>query len=117
MLRASAKANNIPVNIAAVANPTLDCAIEHGDVLLAFADAVSGTDRGAADTARSRLVERMSPRPLVQAAAIVANFSTNDRAANALGIPMEGMFLDDTTTFRRELGFDEFPSARNTPRP
>ncbi|TDJ68324.1 MAG: hypothetical protein E2O35_02970 [Proteobacteria bacterium] len=114
MLRASAKANNITVNLAAVMDRTLDSGIEHGDVLLAFADAVTGADQDAAHAARARLVERMSPRALVQAAAIAANYTTNDRAANATGIPLEGMFLEDTAAFRSELGIDDFPSARNT---
>lgn len=115
MLRASAAANNIPVNLAAVTNPALDSGIEHGDVLLAFADAVTGADHGAVETARARLLERMGPRALVEAAAIAANFTMNDCAANAIGIPLEGVFLTDTATFRRELGIDDFPSARNTP--
>ena len=115
MLRASAEANNVAVNLAAVMNSTLDSGIEHGDALLAFADAVTGTDPAALDATRVDLLERMGPRALVEAAAIAANFSTNDRAANAIGIPMESMFLGDSVAFRKELGIDDFPSARNTP--
>jgi hypothetical protein len=116
MLRASAAANKVPVNLAAVTNPLLDSGIEHGEVLLAFADAVTGAGHGAMEAARTRLLERMGSGALVQAAAIAANFTMNDCAANAIGIPMESPFLADSVAFRRELGIDDFPSARNTPR-
>jgi len=114
MLRASSDANNVPVNLAAVTNSSLDSGIENGDVLLAFADAVTGPDHAAMDSARGGLLETMGPGALVQAAAIAATFSMNDRAANAIGIPMESLFLDDSVGFRKELGIDDFPSALNT---
>lgn len=115
MLRASAAAKNVAVNLSAVTNSSLDSGVEHGDVLLAFADAVTGPDHAAMEKARAGLLQRMGPRALVEAAAIAANFSMNDRAANAMGIPMESMFLNDSADYRRELGIDSFPSASNTP--
>lgn len=115
MLRASAKEHNVALNLQAVADPTLDSGVEHGALLLGFADAVCGADESKIDEARTKLLEAMGPAALVQAAAIAGNFSMNDRAANAMGIPMEGMFLTDTGEFRKNLGIDDFPSARNTP--
>ncbi len=115
MLRASAAANNLPVNLAAITNSSLDSGIEDGGVLLAFADAVAGPDHAALETARVRLLERMGPGALVEAAAVASVFSMNDRAANAIGIPLDGMMLTDSGAFRKELGIDDFPSARNTP--
>jgi len=115
MLRASAEAKNIPVNINATIDSSLDSGVEHGDVLLRFVDAVCGPDNQAVEPARTALLDRMGPAALVEAAAIAANFSTNDRAANAIGIPLEGMFLVGSATYRKELGIDDYPSARNTP--
>ena len=115
MLRASAAKNNIPVNLLAVTDPAVDSCIVHGEVLLAYADAVTGADRSALAPAIAALREAMGDGALVQAAAIAANFSMNDRAANAMGIPMEGMFLVDSQQYRTELGLNDFPSARNTP--
>ncbi len=115
MLRASAEAKNIPVNLACVVDPSVDSGIENGDVLLRFADAVCGPDAMAVTSARAELLERLGPAVLVEAAALAANFSTNDRAANAMGIPMESFFLKGSETYRKELGIDDYPSARNTP--
>ena len=114
MLRASAAANNIDVNLSAVADPSKDSGVPHGSVLLAFADAVTGMDENAVGPAREALRASMGAGALVQAAAIAANFSMNDRAANALGIVMEGMFLEDSADYRAALGIDRYPSARNT---
>ena len=115
MLRASAAANNISVNLKSVTDTTLESGVEHGGLLLAFADAVCGSNAAALDIARTALRDTMGPGALVQAAAIAGNFSMNDRAANAMGIPMEGMFLVDSQQYRTELGLNDFPSARNTP--
>jgi hypothetical protein len=115
MLRASAAAKNISVNLEAVTNPKLDSGIPHGAELLAFADAVTGVDHAEIIAARTALRDCMGPAALVQAAAIAGNFSMNDRAANAMGIPMESFFLVDSGDYRQKLGIDEFPSARNTP--
>lgn len=114
MLRASAAANNMPVNLAAVTKPGVDSEIEHGDTLIAFADALTGKDIQLLAQARANLVTALGGGALVHAAAIAANFSMNDRAANAMGIPMESFFLDDSADFRDALGINEFTSARNT---
>jgi len=115
VLRASAEAKNIPVNLAAVTDSSLDSGIENGDVLLRFADAVCGPGGAPLETARAELLQRMGSAALVEAAALAANFSTNDRAANAIGIPLESMFLVGSETYRKELGINDYPSARNTP--
>ena len=114
MLRASAAANNIPAKLMAVADPQIDSGIEHGDLLLAYADAVTGADAGAVMPAITALRAAMGSGALVQAAAIAANFSMNDRAANAIGIRLEGFFLADSGDYRTALGIDNYPSARNT---
>ncbi|MFT4563552.1 MAG: hypothetical protein ACI9BW_003308 [Gammaproteobacteria bacterium] len=114
MLRASAAAQNISVNLDAVTNPKLDSGITHGSELLAFADAVTGSDHAAIIAARTALRDCMGPGALVEAAAIAGNFSKNDRASNAMGIPLESVFLADTADFRERLGIDGFQSARNT---
>ena len=114
MLRASAAANNIPVDLMAVADPQVNSGIQHGELLLAYADAVTGADFRAVAPAIAALREAMGQGALVQAAAITANFSMNDRAANAIGIRLEGFFLADSGDYRAALGIDDYPSARNT---
>lgn len=114
MLRASAKQNQLPVNLVAMTDRSQDLALPNGEVLLAFADAVVGHDVNALNQARSDLVSAMGSGALVQAAAIAGNFSMNDTAANAIGIPMESMFLGDSEDYRAELGINDFPSASNS---
>jgi len=114
MLRASAEANKLTINLNAIADSSLNSGVENGDVLLAFADAVTGAEHGRLIEARANLLDKMGPGPLVQSAAIAANFSMNDRAANATGIPMESIFLKGSEKYRTALGINNFASARNT---
>ena len=114
MLRASAKQNELAVNLVAMTDRSQELGLEHGDVLLAFADAVIGNDVNALNQARADVVSAMGSGALVQAAAIAGNFSMNDTAANAIGIPMESMFLGDSEEYRAELGINDFPSAENS---
>lgn len=114
MLRASAKKNDLAVNLVAMTDRSQKLGLEHGEVLLAFADAVTGNDVNTLNQARADLVSSMGSGALVQAAAIAGNFSMNDTAANAIGIPMESMFLGDSEDYRAELGINDFPSAKNS---
>ena len=114
MLRASAKQNELTVNLKAMTDRSLSLGIDNGEVLLAFADACVGNNVTALNKARSNLVDSMGGGALVQAAAIAGNFSMNDAAANAIGIPMESLFLGDSEDYRLELGINEFPSAKNS---
>ena len=114
MLRASVKQNQLTVNLKAMTDRSLDLGLENGAVLLAFADACLGTDISKLNQARANLVEKMGEGALVQAAAIAGNFAMNDTAANAIGIPMESMFLGDSEDYRHELGINDFQSAQNS---
>lgn len=94
--------------------PELDSGVPNGDVLIAFTNAVAGTDRAALDGARAALEARMGPNALVEAALVAANFSMLDRIANAIGIPMEEPFIKGTADFRADIGINDFLSAGNT---
>ena len=102
------------MNLQAVVDSTVESGVEHGAALLAFADAVLGADNAALDRARDGLRRTVGDAALVQCAAIAANFSMNDRAANAIGIVLEPMFVRGSEDFRAALGIDAYPSARNT---
>ena len=85
-----------------------------GAALLSFADAVLGADAGQLDAARQAVVGELGEAALVGAAMIAANFSRNDRIANAIGIPLEAEFVKQSEDFRTALGIDDFASAANT---
>ncbi len=114
MLRASAKQNGLPVNLKAMTDRSLNLELPNGEILLAFADACVGNDVARLNKTRAELVDTMGEGALVQAAAIAGNFSMNDAAANAIGIPMESLFLGDSEDYRQALGINDFPSARNS---
>ena len=94
--------------------PTLDIGVEGGAELLAFADAVLGSDAAVLDGARSALSDRLGPQAVSAASIIAANFSKNDRIANGLGIPMEKHAIEATVEIREALGLNEYRSAVNT---
>jgi hypothetical protein len=115
LLRESGKARNETYDLRAVTDPTVDSGLENGDILQTFATTVCGAaDSETLSAAREAIVSRMGSGALVQAAAIVANFSKNDRVANATGIPLEKMFVRDSEAFREDLGINAFRSAKNT---
>lgn len=85
--------------------------------MLAFADALVGTDAPALDQARQALDARLGPAAVAAASIIAANFSKNDRIANGLGIPMDKHALEATREIRAALGLNEYRSAANSLKP
>lgn len=114
MLRASVEHCGGTVDLRAVADSRVDSGIPHGAVLLAFADAVLGAGSDGLSRARDAVRQALGDGALAQCAAIAANFSMNDRAANATGIVLEPMFVRGSADFRAALGINNYPSARNT---
>jgi hypothetical protein len=102
------------VNPLALVRPELDTGVPHGEKLMAFADAIVGTDRGALDEARAAIADALGDVAVAGAAAIAANFSKNDRVANGIGIPIDEMVMKITEDIRAELGLNEYKSAENT---
>ena len=82
--------------------------------MLAFSEAIIGTDRAALDKARLAVAEAIGPAAVPAASAVAANFSKNDRIANGIGIPVDDMVLKITKDIREQLGLDDFRSAVNT---
>ncbi len=94
--------------------PELDTGVPGGALLMAFADAVIGSDRAALDDARAALAAGLGPAAVSAASAVAANFSKNDRVANGLGIPIDEIVLNSTEDLRDQLGLNDYRSAVNT---
>ena len=92
----------------------MESGVPHGATLLAFADAVLGSDDAALAAARRQVVEELGPDGLVDAAAVVATFMQMDRIADGTGIPLDATFIETTKEMRAGLGFNSFASAQNT---
>lgn len=114
VLRESGRSLGSEFDLAGVLRPEIDTGVDGGRVLIAFADALLGADATALAGARDALEAALGRDAVVGAAAIVANFSKNDRIANAIGIPMDPPFLEGSADFRERLGINRFVSARNT---
>ena len=100
------------MNPEALVRPELDSGVPAGDLLLAFAEAIIGTD--VADAARAALADALSPAAVVGASAVAGNFSKNDRVANGIGIPIDDMVFKGTEDLREQLGLNDYKSAVNT---
>lgn len=99
-LRASSKKNGGDADITAITREhASDGGVEHGALLIELVDAVIDE---AADPApaRERLVAAAGTGLLVEAAAVLAMFHLNDRVADAMGAPLDGLLVD----YRRKLG-------------
>ena len=102
------------INLEALVRPELETGVPGGNLLLAFSEAVIGTDRAKLDNTRTALAESLGPAAVSAAASIAANFSKNDRIANGCGIPVDPMIMEATKDIRDQLGLNNYRSAINT---
>ena len=113
MLRASAAASGTEVDLKAIAGGDAgDGGVPHGRLLAGFAEAVLGEDEARLAASRECLRETLGDAALVDAAAMVANYSALDRVADATGIPLEAAKAAATAGLRAELGIDGFARPR-----
>jgi len=92
----------------------LPSGVPGGAELLTFSDTLLGTDRTALDAGRKALEQKLGSVAVARAAAVAANFTKNDRIANAVGAPVDPMMLKLTKEVREQLGLDAFRSAANS---
>ncbi|NNL84678.1 MAG: hypothetical protein HKP27_03450 [Myxococcales bacterium] len=88
--------------------------MDHGELLIEFADAVMSPDEVRLDAARAAVVDAMGGAALVEAAAIAANFNQMVRIADSTGIPIDRPALGMTAATREILDINHFHSAVNT---
>ena len=88
----------------------------HGDVLVRFGNSTLGIRDGNLDRVRAEVVERVGDAGMVDAAAIIANFSINNRVADATGIPLDAPMEMATRSLRAEIGTNQYARAADTPK-
>ena len=116
MLRASIEASGGKVELSALTGEGEASAVEHGDALVRFAEAVLADDDAELDAARTALQDCVGPEGLVDAAGVVGNFKRMVRIADGTGIPLDAPMELLTQDLREELDLARFGSAANTPR-
>jgi hypothetical protein len=119
LLRASGAVTGRRFDAAAVTSDAAAATsgVAHAATLLAFADAVVGSDDEALARARTAVLHELGSAALVDAAAVASNFERMVRVADATGIPLDPPLVILTETLREELGANRFGAAINTPPP
>jgi hypothetical protein len=92
-----------------------DGGVEHGARLVAFTEAVMGSDEAALARERAALRALLTPEAFVDAAAVVGAFNVVDRIADATGIPLDAGLAAMSGEVREELDLARFGSSANTP--
>ena len=85
-----------------------DGGVEHGRVLLDFAEAVVDGTSGKIRKTREALIAALGAPGFVDAAGVVASFNAVVRIADATGIPVEDFKLERTEEERAALGIDDW---------
>ena len=85
-----------------------DSGIPNADILVEFANAVTGRDSARLDRARTALLEKLGGAALVDTAGVAALFNAIDRVADSTGIPLEKEKAAVTENIRAQLGINEF---------
>lgn len=86
MLRASAIASGLSIDLRAIADPTIGLGVPGGASLLAFTDAL--IDGIGIDEARARLVAAVGEEGAVRSALTAGNFEMMNRVVDATGVPV-----------------------------
>jgi hypothetical protein len=111
LLRESSAAKGEGYDLSLLVGGSGDGNIPHGASLVAFADAVLGTDEARLLAIRSDIHAKLGAAAVVDAAAVAATFNAIDRLADSTGIPIEDSKADATRDIRASLGINAF--ARN----
>ena len=112
LLLASGATHNRDYDLNAVTGAVQDDGgVPHGRLLVEFAEAVLGEDKGALAGARAALSKAIGPAGLADAAGVVGLFNAIDRVADATGIPLEAEKAEASADFRAALGLDRFSVA------
>ena len=92
-----------------------DAGVVHGARLLAFTEAVMGSDEAALRHQRAALRAVLSPECFVDTCGVIAAFNVVDRIADATGIPLDDALAVMSADVRQQLNLRRFGSAANTP--
>jgi len=103
LLRASAQHHGKQVDLSVIRGGESDGGVEHGELLIRFAEAVLGEDEALLAAVRERLLKTLGPLALVDSAAVAGLFNAIDRVADATGIPVEAEKLAVSADYRDRL--------------
>ena len=116
MLRVSAETTDTEIDIQGVIGDSAaaEQGIDHGAMLIAFAEAVAKRDPQQISVTREALRSAAGDAVVVDAAGVAANFQRMVRIADSAGIPVDNLETELAKQTRQALSLDEFESARNS---
>ena len=82
--------------------------VEHGTLLVAFAEAMAGENDDALTHVRHALIEVLNPAAMVDAAGVVSNFERMVRIADATGIQLDERMQTLSQEVRDALHLERF---------
>ena len=82
--------------------------VEHGHLLIAFAEAIVRDDEAVVTHARHAVIEGISPEAMVDAAGVASNFERMVRIADATGIPLDARMAAVSQEVRDILQLERF---------
>jgi hypothetical protein len=88
-----------------------DVGVAHGDLLLAFSDAVVANDDAELDRLRREVLDVLGEEALVDAAGTVASFNAVVRIADASGIPIDDFKAGPAREILDDLGLQDFSAG------
>jgi hypothetical protein len=107
MLSWSSEISQVPVDVRAVTDPTIDPLVPGGVALLRFADAVLTQPEDIPALAELVIAE-MGSAGLVDAAAVIGNFQMMNRVADGTGMPAGQGSRVRNAALIEMLGLDRF---------
>ena len=110
LLRASSNATDQEVDLASAVGQASAVGVDHGDLLLQYAE-IANSDPVAASVLADEILAAVGPAGLVEAAATIAIFNGLVRSADAIGIPLDDVVMGSTADHRSALGINDYAGA------
>lgn len=111
-LRWSGEKLGYTIDIAGVADPSVDIGVPAGAALIRLVDAFLVSARASHEEAREAVMEAAGPEALVDAAAVFANFEMMNRVAEGTGLPVPQQAVRRESRMVNELGLDRLLKSK-----
>src|SRR5215467_14498144 len=98
----------VEVNLSALTehDAATSSGVEHGHLLIAFAEAMVRDNDAALTHARHAVIEGISPEAMVDAAGVASNFERMVRIADSTGIQLDARMAALSKGVRDQLGLE-----------
>lgn len=107
LLSLSSQLNGDEVNLHAITQgQEVDSGVPASNELVSFAENVLRGQGEELNQARNELIAILGPQAMVDAAAVIANFSRMVRIADGTGIPLDDMMAEYSSDMRADLGLN-----------